>query len=230
MALEKLPKTQEEYMNEYERICIIGDGQDMMFNEEIIQRSDKVMGRWPGFREYVTGFVALNMFGDYVFDEVMSVFQNVDKSKWEEEIPIVVSKHLGWAGVQIAYMLAWLEHHRQKKGWGWTLERIARMEGHYDGLAGYFGSLEKHPVDQFYELHPALLDFTHMFFYIHMTEHLQIEENRQAFIQALEGGYETERWERLNEVWLIPSEEYAQGGMRILVGFLDHFEYHKLLI
>ncbi|EGL83768.1 hypothetical protein CathTA2_0669 [Caldalkalibacillus thermarum TA2.A1] len=227
LALEKLPRTWEEYQKEYERYCLLQTDRETTINNEVYQKADEVLDRWPGVKDYMLGFVLGGMYDEYVWDEMSRLEPITDQKERENGIMDIFSSHLGWRMVQITYMLAYLEHMRRKEGWGRALERVAGLKGHYDGLVKYFNELENNPVLEFDAKHPALYDFTRFFFRVLITEHLRDEEHYQKFLDALERRDEAERKQKLVEEWLEPLEPLVQGGMLALVGFLSRFEYHN---
>lgn len=229
LTLEQLPKNWEEYQQIFDERCFIQENGDTVLNPEVHQQSEKMLSRWLGFQAYMEEFTKYNLYGDLVWKDIDQVLSEADsREKAAVDVIDIASKHVGWACVQVNYMLSYLEYLKQKEGWARTLERIARLDGHYDGMIGYFMELDENPVLAFHDQHPALFDFTQVYFYYALTDPLQDDERHQLFLETLERGDAAERKEKLIGVWLSQAESMVQGGMYTLVGFLSWFEYHKL--
>ena len=169
------------------------------------------------------------MYYDDAVNDIKHIFAEVERKHWEQEVVNAVSFHLAKAQFYIVYLLAWLEHFKMKDGWGRTMEKVAKTERHYDGVLEYFASMEKSPIQDLFENHPALFEFLHVSFRDYLLAHLHNEENYNQFSKAFERGDEEEIIKELCEVWLVPSEEFVREGAVVIIGFLERYDLHQLL-
>lgn len=226
----QLPQTWEEYQRLYERDCLFNDGQSITIRPDIQERINQIAQDWIGFDQFVDQALEGVINDEDFYHEILQESRRVHESEREHRALEIAASHLGWLGVQVAYLYSYLDFLRRRKGHGNALEYVASFSGHYLGLLQEFNQMDKNPILTFNQQHPALYEFLSNLFFDLLMNSLQDESKYHRFLNALEGGDGLNSTNTIKQSLIEPLKNDVKGMVWVVIGFISLFDYSELAV